>query len=464
MDPAQLQYIECHATSTKVGDATEVSALTAALAPRLPAGKRIPIGSVKANIGHTLESAGIASLLKVILAARHGLIPPQINFRTPNPQIEWDRIPFFVPTEAKPWPEPREGQARRAAVNAFGIGGLNVHVVLDDRPTKVNSTLVNVPDAVRTDASSDLRRHTATSEPIAIVGLGCIFPKAPSADAFWELLVSGRSGLSEVPSDRWNANLYFDPHSDGFFRARTKLGGFITEYVYDWKKHKVPPKQVANANPLQFMLLDAADAALRDAGYDQRPFDRERTAVVVGTTFGGDFACHMQMGLRLPETVRLIRESLQNQGVEPDRIDRVAAEFEKELLKRMPALADETGSFTASTLASRLSKTFDLMGGAFTVDAADTSSMAALVAAMNLLRTGKCDTVLCASGQRSMDVTVYESFGLRGLLPDGPPRSAFDRQGHGAVPGEGVGVLVLKRLADAVREGDKIGAIIRGVG
>ena len=461
IDPTQLQYIECHATSTKVGDATEVAALAAALTDRLPRGTKLPIGSVKANIGHALESAGIAGLLKTVLAAHHGVIPPQINFRTPNPQIDWDNIPFYVPTQALEWPEAPAGRARRAAVNAFGIGGLNVHVVLDDRPPTVHSAQIAVPSfPVKRDAT----QRQEPPEGVAIVGMGCILPKALTLDSYWELLSSGRTGLCDVPPDRWNAGIYHDPNADGPFRCRTTLGGFITDFVYDWKRHKIPPKQIANANPLQFMLLEAADAALKDAGYDDTPFDRTRTAVVVGTTFGGDFGCHLQIGLRLPETLKLIGESLRQKGLPKDQVDRATAEYREILLKRMPALTDETGSFTASTLASRLTKAFDLMGGAFTIDAADTSSMAALDSAIQLLRSDKCQMVLCASGQRCMDVTAYEAYGMRGLLANGDPRSPFDADADGIVPGEGVGVLVLKRLSDARRDGDKIRAIIRGVG
>jgi len=113
-----------------------------------PAERKIPIGSVKSNVGHTLETAGLAGLVKTILAMRHGMIPPTINLETLNPQIDWNSIPFFVPTGPHPWPAPADGHARRAAVNAFGIGGLNVHVVLDQVPTAAEraSGRVDAPD------------------------------------------------------------------------------------------------------------------------------------------------------------------------------------------------------------------------------------------------------------------------------------------------------------------------------
>ena len=145
VDPADLQYIECHATSTQVGDATELGALNLALRDKLPRDRKLPIGSVKANIGHTLESAGIAGLVKTILCLQNRKLPGQINFQTPNPDVDWANVPFQVNCQTRDWPEPAPGKVRRAAVNAFGIGGLNVHVVIDDAPTAELKAQAAVP-------------------------------------------------------------------------------------------------------------------------------------------------------------------------------------------------------------------------------------------------------------------------------------------------------------------------------
>jgi len=461
IDPAWLQYIECHATSTQVGDSTELSALTQGLKHKLPADRKLPIGSVKANIGHTLESAGIAGFVKTVLCMQHNTIPGQINFKTPNPDVPWNDIPFYVPTQPQPWPEPVAGRPRRAAVNAFGIGGLNVHVVMDDRILEATRTQALVPGNV--DLTAPLVKEAPDDLAVAIIGAAAVLPGALTLTAFWDLLVSGKDPKVDVPEGRWSKEIYYDPQA-GMRRTRNTRGGYITDFVYDWKKHKVPPKQIANANPLQFMLLDAADQALRDSGYDARPFDRQRAGVVVGSVYGGDFACEMQMGLRIPEFQKHIREELRSRGVPESQVEDVANAYQDLLLKHMPALLDETGSFTASTLASRLTKSFDMMGGAFSIDSNDVSSLAAIGAAVGMLQDRAADLMLCAAGQRSMDINVFEGFQLRSVLASGDPKPSFSSDADGIVPGEGAGVLILKRLSDARRDGDRIRAVIRGVG
>jgi len=440
-DPADLgriEYIEAHATSTQVGDATELSALSRFLAPYVSAGRRIPIGSVKANIGHTLETAGIASLVKVVLAMEHGVIPPGSTCEELNSEFDWQNGPFSVPREPLAWPPHADGSPRCAAVNAFGIGGLNVHVALSEYQP------ATAPQPIAPPAAED---HC-----IAIVGSGCVLPGALALDAFFARIDRGESAIGPVPIDRWQAARAVDRSGPRTWRTMSDRGGFVRDFAYDWRRHKVPPKQIAAANPLQFMLLEAADAAIADAGGPEAGLDRKRTGVVVGTLFGGDFANQLQLGLRLPETGRDLRGALARRGVSPADIDRIVEGYEKTLLEKMPALVDETGSFTSSTLASRLTKTFDLMGGALALDAGDCSSVSALSAAADMLRQGDCDAVICAAGQRSLDLMAFEGLSLVGKLGD---------DADGVVPGEGAVVFVLKRLKDARAAGNRIRGIIR---
>ncbi|GAB7105790.1 type I polyketide synthase [Streptomyces phaeofaciens JCM 4814] len=133
--PDTIGFVEAHATGTLVGDPIEVAGLTQAFRTAGAGGlQSCPIGSVKANVGHLGPAAGVAGLIKVCMALRHEAIPPNINFDTPNPSLQLDTSPFYVPTELTPW---KAGESpRRAGVSSFGIGGTNAHVVIEEAPVR----------------------------------------------------------------------------------------------------------------------------------------------------------------------------------------------------------------------------------------------------------------------------------------------------------------------------------------
>lgn len=136
ISPGQVRYVEAHGTGTRAGDPVELAALGAALSEGRPEGRPCAVGSVKTNIGHAEGAAGMAGLIKVVLALQHRTVPPSLHFEKPNPAIPWAELPLFVPTEAIPWPEV-EGPAV-AGVSAFGIAGTNAHVVLQEAPPDVD--------------------------------------------------------------------------------------------------------------------------------------------------------------------------------------------------------------------------------------------------------------------------------------------------------------------------------------
>ena len=491
----RLQYIEAHATSTPVGDATEIQSLAAALASQLGTERKIPLGSVKANIGHTLETAGLASLAKTVLAIQHRIIPPQPPCAGMSSAIDWDRTPFLVPTRGLDWDDGVDGHPRRAAVNSFGIGGLNVHLVLDEhlpgrrvpigRGSGMNSSdlqSASVPASQDARAAAPVVHPPAQSqsvaragtgpkpaavgaaEAVAIVGMGAVFPGALCLDAFWQLWMSGRDATSDVPIERWNAALYHRPGTRAAWSTPTIRGGFVRDFVYDWRKNHVPPKQVAHASPLHFMALQAVSEALQNSGIDLANAEqRKRAGVVVGTAFGGDFATQMLLGLQLPRFQRSLAGVLQRHGVGASDIDRILQQHADVFLAHQPALLDETGSFTTSAFASRITKMFDLHGGGFAVDAGAASSLAALDCALDLLASGDCELVVCVGAQQDMTLTKYESWSLSGTLASGTLRPPLDARAGGCVPGEGCGALVLKSLAAAQRDGNPVFATVRAV-
>lgn len=143
IEPETIGYVETHGTGTVLGDPVEIAALTQAFRASTGAKGFCPIGSVKTNIGHLDAAAGVASLIKTILALEHGQIPPSLNFEQPNPNIDFANSPFFVNTELRRWET--NGGPRRAGVSSFGIGGTNAHIVLEEAPASESLNASNAP-------------------------------------------------------------------------------------------------------------------------------------------------------------------------------------------------------------------------------------------------------------------------------------------------------------------------------
>ena len=475
LSPTRLGYVEAHATSTAVGDATEMAALTKALSAKLAGHPKIPVGSVKANIGHTLETAGLAALAKVVLAIRHQSIPPVANVRAPNPNIDWEASPLYLPRQLQPW-ERKNSMPRRAGVNSFGIGGLNAHAVVEEFvPDLVESYFE--PDAeclaqLSSNGKSTLTRgidsqveaandggESDADDLVAIIGVGAIAPGGHTAQEFWQATRDGQTHISEPPQSRLNPK---DLDQSIEWPDRI-VGGFVKDYQYHWRKHKVPPKQVAHADPLQFMLLDAVDQAINDTGITLTPEIRHKTGVVIGSVFGGEFGNALQMGLRLPEFSQLLTRYLQFEGVDEHAIESMIDRYQELLLSRFPSLNDETGSFTSSTLASRITKTFDVMGGGAAIDSGPNSGVTALQISVNALRSKDVDLMICACGQCSLGQFQYELIARNKYLSSKDKINVTSSDCDGIIPGEGAGVVILKRLEDAIRDGNRVYAVVRSI-
>src|SRR5215470_8526639 len=180
--PASVDYLECHGTGTPLGDPVEVQAAAAVLGEGRQGGDdALILGTIKSNLGHTEGAAGVAGLLKAVLALGHARIPKTLHFDAPNPHIPWDTLPVRVASEALPWP--RNGHPRRAGVSSFGFSGTNAHVVLeeappeparDEAPPERDAELVVLSarsEAALADVAARLRDHLAQHDDLALVDL-----------------------------------------------------------------------------------------------------------------------------------------------------------------------------------------------------------------------------------------------------------------------------------------------------
>ncbi|WP_084337723.1 type I polyketide synthase [Actinomadura oligospora] len=297
-------------------------------------------------------------------------------------------------------------------------------------------------------------------EDAAIVGIGAVFPGAADASAFWRNIRDGVDAISEVPAHRWDPEVYYAPGAaaapDRFYCRR---GGFVDELAdFDPTRFGIMPAAVDGTEPDQLLALRAAAEAIADAGGEERLPGRSRIGVVIGR--GG----YLTPGVaRLDQRVHTAHQLVAvlrdlAPGLPEDRLATAREAFQKALGP------EESIGLVPNFAASRVANRFDLRGPAYTVDAACASSLLAVDHAVRDLASGRCDAVLAGGVHHCHHPTLWSVFTqLRALSPTGTIRP-FDARADGTLLSEGTGIVLLKRLADALRDGDRIYAVVRGVG
>jgi acyl transferase domain-containing protein/phosphopantetheinyl transferase len=296
---------------------------------------------------------------------------------------------------------------------------------------------------------------------IAIIGLACLFPGAPNLARFWRNIVEGVDAIGEVPAGRWDASFY-DPDSKAIDRFYCKRGGFVDDYAdFDPLPFGVMPKAAESGEPDQLLTLRVGYEALRDAGYEQRPFARERTGVIIGRgNYIGAGVLRLQQHVRLlPQVLQTLRDLFPDLGDEA--LLKVREQLEREFDYYGP---DVAAGMIPNLLASRLANRLDLHGPAFTVDAACASSLIAIEQGCAALRRGETDLMLVGGAHLTHDLTFWATFCQLGALSRTGVVKPLAEDADGILAGEGVGMAVLKRLEDAEADGDRIYAVIEGVG
>ncbi len=292
----------------------------------------------------------------------------------------------------------------------------------------------------------------STPSEIAIVGMSAIVPGAGDLRTFWENTLRGVDAITEVPEDRWDWRLYFDPDPKAPDKITSKWGGFVPDVPFDPLRYGMPPASLPSIEPLHLLTLEAVRAALDDAGYRDRPFPRERTAVVLGA---GGGAAQLAMGYAFRSYLPLLDTVIPGAG--------------GEALERAGALLPEwtEDSFPGILLnvaAGRVANRFDLGGANYTVDAACGSSLAAASAAVRELESGAADVVVLGGADTVQNPFTYLAFSKTHAFSAQGRCRPFDASADGIVISEAVAVVILKRLADAERDGDRIYAVLKGMG
>lgn len=325
------------------------------------------------------------------------------------------------------------GQIAALNQKEMTLDELHKHVAVDN-----NELLSQLPD---------IALPTSNTKPldVAIVGISGIFPDAHNIEEYWRNIVLGKNCITEVPDSRWNKDLYYDSNSTDTDKVVSKWGGFIPSIDFDPLEFGMTPQSLASIEPTQLLSLLVAKQALTDAGYENlSEIDLENTSVIFGAEGATELAA--SYGFRA-------------------YAKQVFGELPDVLKNSLPRLNEDSfAGVLSNVISGRIANRLNLGGRNYTVDAACASSLAALDLGCQELFSNRSDMVLLGGADLHNGINDFLMFSCTHALSRKGYSASFDADSDGIALGEGIGVLVLKRLADAERDGNKIYAVIKGMG
>ncbi|MET9279638.1 beta-ketoacyl synthase N-terminal-like domain-containing protein [Streptomyces anthocyanicus] len=415
--PESVSLVECHATGTPVGDAVEARGMARVFG----ASDDVPIGSAKSNIGHLLASAGVAGLLKVLGAMRAGVRPATLGARRPLDALSG--TPLRVLDTAEQWAGPR-----RAAVSAFGFGGTNAHLLLDDPDDAPPPSVPRPAYGPRPTARRAAPADGAPQDPVP----GPDAPDTPAAAADSGAPGDRTPGACAVPVAIVAIGARVGEGTSVEDLRRAVLGGErrgpVAEIAVQLTGLCFPPLALERTVRHQLLVLEAAREAARTVN-----LPRERTMVVIGTGVDPEVA---RAGARWR-----IPHWLEESGVP---VTAASADLARDAFTP-PMTAEGVVGSMPNLAANRISTQLDLAGPSFTVSAEEASGLVALEAAARALRSGEVDAALVGATDLSCEAVH---------------RAAVRESAPGVEPGDAAVVLVLKLLDAARRDGDTVVAVL----
>jgi acyl transferase domain-containing protein len=304
---------------------------------------------------------------------------------------------------------------------------------------------------------SDLDDRRLARNPIAIVGMSGLFPMARNHREYWQNIVDGRDCTEDVPASRWSLDDYYDADPAAPDKTYSRRGAFLPDVDFDPLEFGLPPNQLEVTSTMQTLSLGVARDLLCDAGADCGWYDPQRTGVVLGTT--GPVPLMHPLAARLSTPV--LKEVVRSCGLSGEDADAIAEKYVKAFA---PWEENSFPGLLANVVAGRVANRLGLGGMNSTVDAACAASMSAIRTAIAELVDGRADTMITGGVDTENTIFIYLCFSKVGALSKSGRISPFDDDADGTLLGEGIGMLALRRLADAQRDGNRIYAVIRGLG
>ena len=298
--------------------------------------------------------------------------------------------------------------------------------------------------------------------PVAVIGLSAIVADARNIEEFWMNIIEGKDSITDVPENRWRIDDYYSADMTAPDKTYCKRGGFLPEIDFNPMEFGLPPNILEVTDASQLLGLVAARDALEDAGYGQRSAKfsaalKEKTGVLLGVGGGQKLITPLISRLQYPIWERALRES----GIAEEDIPHIVDKMKKAYVgwneNSFPGLL-------GNVISGRITNRFDLGGINSVVDAACAASLSAIKMALSELVEGRCDMMLTGGVDTDNSPFMYMSFSKTPAFSKSGNIRPFSDKADGMLIGEGLSMLVLKRLEDAERDGDRIYAVIKGVG
>ena len=297
-----------------------------------------------------------------------------------------------------------------------------------------------------------------TASPIAIVGLGAVFPGRGDVTGFWRDLFEGRDLIGDVPPSHWLIDDYYDDDPRTKDRTYGRRGGFISPQAFDPLYFGIPPKAMEGTDTAQLLALIAARQTLEDIERDSEgKIDKSRTSIVLGVASATELTAHMAGRLQRPAWIDAMRQA----GLPESQVQDISRRIEDHYVDWQEATFP---GLLGNVIAGRIANRFDLTGSNYVTDAACASSLSALQIALHELRAGDSDTVLTGGVDALNDILMFMCFSKTPALSVSGDCRPFSTRADGTMLGEGIGMLALRRLEDAERDDNTIYAVIKGLG
>ncbi|AJQ26211.1 amino acid adenylation domain-containing protein [Pelosinus fermentans] len=305
-------------------------------------------------------------------------------------------------------------------------GDVSVEVkTISGRSELKNKEMNSVVNFNKTNMEFDSDQRKWKKEPVAIIGIGGIFPQAPDLDTFWDHIVNKRDLITPIPWERWDSNHYYAKIAEEKKIPFAKWGGFLEDVdKFDAAFFNISPREAEQMDPQQRIFLETVWKAIENAGYKASEFSGTKTGVYVGAVSSDYWDMMLCSGL-------------------------------------------EADSYTISgnincVIANRVSYLLNLQGASATIDTACSSSLVAIHRAVTAIQHGDCDMAIAGGVNVILNPFMHTALGINGMLSADGRCKTFDSQANGYVRGEGAGVLILKPLSKAIEDGDNIHAVIKG--